>query len=125
MNVDLKNALLEVQNYFLEAKINGNVVEFTAPELSTKSLVDLGQMHKKNSRLNPWVFRSDMEVKVIVFIKDEQGNYIGAPAILMPETEEDNDSPDVLFSAFEYNEILSALGREDYEYLGRILLRKD
>lgn len=80
MNADLKNAHLEVQAYFLEARINGNVVEFTAPELTTNDLINLGHAHRKNPNLNPFVFRSDMEVKVVVFVKDENGRYIGNEA---------------------------------------------
>lgn len=76
MNADLKNALLEVQAYFLEAKIYQNVVEFTAPNLTTNDLVILMHIHRKNQKIKPWVFRSDKEVKVVFFIIDDNGKYL-------------------------------------------------
>lgn len=77
MNADLNNALLEVQAYFLEAKIYQNVVEFTAPELTTQDILNLSHINRRNHELQPWVFRSDKEVRVVVFIKDKSGNYLG------------------------------------------------
>lgn len=80
MNADLKNALLEVQAYFLEAKIYQNVVEFTLPELSTNDMINLLHVHRKNNRLFPWVFRSDKEVRIVFFVKDENGVYLTSPS---------------------------------------------
>lgn len=76
MNADLKNAHLEVQAYFLEARINGNVVEFTAPELTTDYLINIYHVNRRNPNLCPYVFRSDKEVKVVFFLKNEDGSYL-------------------------------------------------
>lgn len=75
MNADLEKALKNVQTHFNKASVRNNVVEFTLPELSTKNILDLAEIKSRNSELNPWVFRSDKYVKVIFFIKNEQGGY--------------------------------------------------
>lgn len=68
MNADLNNALLEVQAYFLEAKIYQNVVEFTVPELTTQDILNLSHINRRNPELQPWVFRSDKQVRVVFFV---------------------------------------------------------
>lgn len=75
MNADLTKALEIVQKEFPKAELMENVVEFRQQELSTNDLKKIVKLADEEDEFFPWVFRSDKEVKIVFFIKNEKGGY--------------------------------------------------